>query len=69
MKDSVKRLYRSKNNRTFLGILGGLGDYWEMDATLLRVIFVFLLLATGIFPFGIAYLIVYFIVPLESENG
>ena len=67
MKDSVKRLYRSKNNRTFLGILGGLGDYWEMDATLLRVIFVFLLLATGIFPFGIAYLITYFIVPLEPS--
>ncbi|MFA5138469.1 MAG: PspC domain-containing protein [Elusimicrobiota bacterium] len=65
MSDEIKRFYRARTDRVFLGILGGLGKYWGTDPTILRVAFMFLLVLTGVAPFGIAYLLCYFIVPLE----
>ncbi|HUT85984.1 MAG TPA: PspC domain-containing protein [Elusimicrobiales bacterium] len=62
-----KKLYRSREDRILFGILGGLGKYFNIDSVLLRVIFVVLLVLTGFVPFGLTYLIVYFIVPLEPE--
>ncbi|MDD2772770.1 MAG: PspC domain-containing protein [Elusimicrobiales bacterium] len=63
-----KKLYRSRANRTFLGICGGLAEYFGKDATLFRLIFLLLLVCTGFVPFGLAYLLAYFIMPLEPEN-
>ncbi len=45
------------------GILGGLGEYFEVDPVLLRLGFVFLLLATAVVPGIIAYTAAVFIVP------
>jgi phage shock protein PspC (stress-responsive transcriptional regulator) len=49
------------------GVIGGLADYLSMDVTLLRILFVILLLATAFFPFGLIYLIMIFIVPNEGD--
>ncbi|MCM0599025.1 PspC domain-containing protein [Periweissella fabalis] len=35
-----KRLFRSNRDRVWLGVLGGFGEYLNVDPTLLRVIFV-----------------------------
>ena len=59
----MKRLYKSQDNKIFGGILGGLGDYFNIDPVILRVITVFLCFLTGIFPLITAYLITCFIVP------
>ncbi|MBI5743889.1 MAG: PspC domain-containing protein [Elusimicrobia bacterium] len=59
----MKRLYRSSDNKVFAGILGGLGEYFDVDPVLLRLGFVFLLLATAIIPGTIAYFAAVFIVP------
>jgi len=59
----MKRLYRSSGNKVFAGILGGLGEYFEVDPVLLRLGFVFLMLATAIVPGVIAYAAAVFIVP------
>ena len=61
-----KKLYRSRKNQVFAGIIGGLGDYFDVDVTLLRLVFLTLLVLTGIFPFGIIYLVAIFLVPMES---
>lgn len=45
------------------GALGGLGEYFDVDPVVLRLAFVFLLLATAIVPGVIAYLAAVFIVP------
>jgi len=58
-----KRLYRSDKNRIFGGILGGLGEYLDIDPVLLRVIWVFVLVFTGFIPGILVYVIAYFIVP------
>jgi phage shock protein PspC (stress-responsive transcriptional regulator) len=59
----MKRLYRSQKNRVFAGICGGLGEYYNVDPVLIRIIAVFLTLFLG-FPF-LVYLIAIFVIPQE----
>jgi len=46
-----------------MGILGGLGEHYHTDPTILRLIFVVLLLVTDFFPFALAYIIAIFLIP------
>ncbi|MFU1719991.1 PspC domain-containing protein [Bacillus velezensis] len=62
----MKRLYRSEKNRKIAGVVGGLAEYVNMDASLLRIITVVLALVTsGIVP--IVYIIWCLVVPLEGD--
>ena len=63
MAQEVKRLYRSKKNRVFAGICGGVGEYFDIDPVLVRLIWVLVVIFTGLFPGFIAYIIAIFIVP------
>ena len=63
----MKKLYKSKTNRVFTGVIGGLGDYFSMDATVLRLFWVVIVLCTGVFPGVIAYIIGIFIVPEQPD--
>lgn len=63
----AKRLMRSKDNRVFLGVLGGIAEHLEIDPTLVRVIFVVLLVFNPS-----AMTLLYFLLALvmpEEENG
>jgi phage shock protein C len=61
-----KRLYRSLTDRKLAGICGGLGDYLEVDSTLIRVGWVLIAFLSG--GIGLlAYLVLIFIVPNEDE--
>jgi phage shock protein PspC (stress-responsive transcriptional regulator) len=42
-----KRLTRSQTDRMIAGVCGGLGDYFGIDATLMRLVFVALTLLGG----------------------
>ena len=58
MKKNVKRLYRSKKNRVIAGVCGGLGDYFDVDPTLIRLIWVlFMFTGAGILAYIIAWII------------
>ena len=46
--DSRRRLYRSEDERMLFGVCGGLGAYFDLDPTLVRLVFVLLTFATGI---------------------
>jgi len=59
----MKRLYKSNSNFVFSGVLGGLGEYYEVDPTVLRLAFIVLVLVTGGFPGIVAYIIAAIIVP------
>lgn len=58
-----KNLYRSKKNRILAGIFGGLGEYFDIDPTVLRLGWLLVFVFTGIFPGFLAYIIAIFIVP------
>ena len=63
MLNKYKKLYRSKKNRVIAGVCGGIGEYFNVDPTLIRLLWIiFLLLAgSGI----IAYIIAWIIIPEE----
>ncbi|OIO00190.1 MAG: hypothetical protein COX65_09860 [Elusimicrobia bacterium CG_4_10_14_0_2_um_filter_56_8] len=64
----MKYLYRSDTNKVLAGVLGGLGEYFNIDPVVLRLAFVFLLLATAVIPGVIAYIAAVFIVPRHSDE-
>ncbi|MBP6925637.1 MAG: PspC domain-containing protein [Candidatus Pacebacteria bacterium] len=59
----MKKLYTSKTNKIWKGIIGGIGEYFDIDPVLLRVIFIFFVLATGLFPGVVTYIIALYIIP------
>ncbi|MCI8326912.1 MAG: PspC domain-containing protein [Lachnospiraceae bacterium] len=38
----MKKLYRSRTDRIFLGVCGGIGEYLEIDPTVIRLLAVIL---------------------------
>ncbi|UCH58849.1 MAG: PspC domain-containing protein [Anaerolineales bacterium] len=63
MSTEYKRLYRSRKERMFAGVCGGLAEYFGIDPTLVRLFFVFAALFGG--PGLLAYLIIMIVVPEE----
>ncbi len=63
----MKRIYRSQEDRKIAGILGGLGELFDIDPTLFRLLFVFIGLATGIIPLAVAYLVGWIIIPKRKN--
>ena len=61
--DSTRKLYRSRTNRQLAGVCGGLAQYFNLDATLIRVLFVVLALLGG--SGLVIYLVLWIIVPRE----
>lgn len=62
-----RKLYRSRTDRKLFGVIGGFAKYLNVDATILRIIYVLL----SIFVIGcpvIIYLIVALVMPEEPEN-
>lgn len=58
-----KRLYRSRTNRMLGGVCGGLGAYFNIDPTLIRLAFVLLFFGVGAGP--LLYIILWIVVPEE----
>ena len=59
----VRKLYRSRTNRRVAGVCGGLAEHFNMDATLIRVLFVVLAILGG--SGFIIYIAMWIIVPQE----
>ena len=63
----MNKLYRSEKNKTIAGVIGGLAEYFNWDASLLRVITVILAIMTSVLPVLLIYIIWIFIVPSERD--
>lgn len=66
MENGRKTLYRSRKNHIIAGVCGGLAEHFEIDATLVRVIFVALLLIHGLG--GLFYIIFWILTPREPDG-
>ena len=62
MTNEYKRLYRSVDDRMIAGICAGISDYFSVDPTLIRLLFVFGFFVTSSGLFW-AYVIMMIIVP------
>jgi phage shock protein C len=63
----MKKLYRSQKDKKIAGVCAGLAEYFDIDPTIVRIIFILLLLPGG-FPGLIPYLILWAIVPLQPDD-
>ncbi|MDP3804427.1 MAG: PspC domain-containing protein [Candidatus Omnitrophota bacterium] len=64
----MKKLYLSDTDRKIGGVCGGLGEYFDKDPTLIRILFIILALLS--FGLGvIAYILIWIIVPKRPPAG
>jgi phage shock protein C len=65
MATAKKKLYRSETNKVLAGVCGGLGEYFDIDPTLVRIAFIVLTVLTG----GgiIIYPLMWLLIPSESD--
>ena len=65
--EGPRRLVRPESDRKILGVCGGIGRYFNVDSTVVRLTWVVLTMFGGIFPGVILYFIAGLIIPDESE--
>ena len=68
MTTTERRLRRSPNQKILGGVIGGLAEYFERDAALLRVLYVFISIFSAAFPGIFVYLILWVIVPVRQPG-
>ena len=62
-----KKIYRKVDDCIIAGVCGGLADYFEIDETLVRIIFVILTVGGGS---GILiYLVLWLVIPKKDQNN
>jgi phage shock protein C len=62
-----KTLIRSRAERKIAGVCAGLAQYFNVDVLLVRILCVFITLATGVCPGVATYVLAWTIVPSEPE--
>ncbi len=63
----MKKLQRSKSNKVFFGVCGGLAEYLDLDPVVVRLIFILVTLFGGM---GVlAYIIGVIIIPEASQEN
>ena len=62
----MKTLKRIPHKGIVAGVIAGFAEYFVVDVTVLRVLFVFFVLCTGFFPGVIGYFIAILIMPVET---
>lgn len=62
----MKKVYKSKENKILYGVIGGIGDYFNVDPTILRVFWIVITIFTGFFPATFAYIFATIIVPSKT---
>lgn len=68
MSTQTKKLFRSSDNKMIGGVCAGLGEYFDIDPTLVRIGFVVLSLIGWVGAFVLAYLIMWIIIPDEPAS-
>lgn len=61
----MKTLYRSQADRKLGGVCGGIGETYDVDVTVVRLLAIFAVLLTGVVPLTITYLVAWVIVPVK----
>ncbi|MFQ5584501.1 MAG: PspC domain-containing protein [Calditrichia bacterium] len=59
----MKRFYRSTKDQKIAGICGGLGEVFNIDSNIIRLLLILATLVSGFFPFVLTYIIAWIILP------
>lgn len=64
----MKRLRRSNKEKMIAGVCGGLAEYFDLDPTVMRIIYVVVSIVSVAFPGILVYIILWFVMPLKDDN-
>lgn len=64
----MKRLYLSTDDCKIAGVCGGIGETYDIDPTLVRLVMVFLCVVTGLLPLVVTYLVAWMIIPAKPAE-
>ncbi len=64
----MKVLYLSRANRKLAGVCGGIGEYFDVDPTLVRLVWILATLFTGLIPGTVAYGLFWAVVPYPPRD-
>ena len=62
----MAKLVRPSQGRMLLGVCAGLADWWNMDRTLLRVLYVLVSVCSAAFPGILCYIVLGILMPPED---
>ena len=66
---AIKHLYLSSTNKKLAGVCGGVAEYFDLDASLVRLGWVVLTVITGVIPGIIAYIVAAIVIPKPVAIG
>jgi phage shock protein C len=61
-------LRRSRSNRVIAGVVAGLANYFGIDVTLARVLYVLISIFSAAFPGILVYIILWILIPQEEPG-
>jgi phage shock protein C len=64
----MKRFYLSQTDKKLSGVCGGIGEYFDIDPTLVRLGWIVLTVLTGIVPGIVGYIIAAIVIPHKDEG-
>jgi phage shock protein C len=62
-----KKVMRPRADRKIAGVCAGLAEYFDLDVSLVRILCIFIALATGVCPGVVTYLLAWIIIPPDPE--
>ena len=63
----MKRLFKSSKNKMLDGVCAGIGEYFDIDPTLVRVGYAILTVLTGVVPGLLLYVVLAVIIPRNDK--
>lgn len=67
MKSYKKLLYRSRDSRVIFGVMGGLGEYFDIDPVIFRVAYTAFTFFSGLIPGVGAYILMTMVMPPKPD--
>lgn len=64
--NTSRHLRRSRHDRLIAGVVGGLAEYFGLDPTLARIIYVLVSVFSAAFPGVIVYIILWILMPSDG---
>ena len=61
-----KKLYRSRKDKQFAGVCGGIAKFFKIDSSIIRLIWALAILCAG--TGVLAYIVCAFVIPEEPED-
>jgi phage shock protein C len=63
-----RRLYRSRRDRKVAGVLGGIAEHYNVDPSLVRILYIVAAFFTAVVPLSFMYFLMWLIIPLEPRR-